>query len=412
MAKRLFREGGDQDSAAAMQGPSFAPPASNDCMDDLFASTYFDEELSNLDLGAIVEARTSPKKDLPSSSSINIAAKSNTSNIVNTTTNNDGLPVKTPVESTKKKRQQTLTLFQTATTKTKRRKSSTGRVSSASVRMNTLTQEYFVKKDNVSEETISNHSTSTSIPTTAGKVINGLITIKVRGKDKSFKAGDVFIPHEKKYREKGFVFTLRNIISGEPHEAYVIAWMKIENAFLGPTEAAAVKECTGSDWVLVKKHHLLPESGRLQLRSLGERLTENLPSETNALLYEQSEDKIAHSFYYETNNASARAPNKPGRPIALDLFAGAGGTSIGLESAGLDVKYKVEMNITASNTLQINFPDSHIFCEDIAKFLESSITRRVSIYPRKGQVAYIHGSPPCQVSTYFAIWFLLHLSSH
>mmetsp|Transcript_29198 Transcript_29198/g.47926 ORF Transcript_29198/g.47926 Transcript_29198/m.47926 type:complete len:413 (-) Transcript_29198:48-1286(-) len=171
--------------------------------------------------------------------------------------------------------------------------------------------------------------------------------------------------------------------------------MRIENAFIGPEEAANVKAHTGSEWVLVKKHENLPNSGRIHLQKLSHRLTENLPNEATSLCYER-EDKITHSFSYECRNPPLHSPNQNERPYALDLFAGAGGTSIGLENANINVKYKVEMNKTASDTLQMNFPDSHVFNEDIAKFLQSCKTQRVKIYPRRGDLTYVHGSPPCQ----------------
>mgnify|MGYP000337580313 CR=1 FL=1 len=88
---------------------------------------------------------------------------------------------------------------------------------------------------------------------------------------------------------------------------------------------------------------------------------------------------------------------KNDRLCALDLFAGAGGISTGLTQAGIDVKYKVDINKTACCTLLINSTaGSHVFCEDIAKFKEGCEIQRASIYPSRGEAGYIHGSPPCQ----------------
>lgn len=211
------------------------------------------------------------------------------------------------------------------------------------------------------------------------------------------KPGDVWLAREKKYREKTFAFTLGKIsIENQNYVAEIAAaWMKLEMAFLGSDEAANVKKCTGKDCVLVKKHELLPEDNKIQLnKQLLERLHHNLPDEAGCLCYEM-DGKINHSFYYETKEPT-QISNLNTRPSAIDLFAGGGGTSIGLKKTGFDVKYKVEMNKTACDTLNMNFPDSHVFCEDIANFLNSCQTQRVGVYPKRSQSDYIHGSPPCQ----------------
>ncbi|KAL7541469.1 hypothetical protein ACHAXR_011751 [Thalassiosira sp. AJA248-18] len=366
-AKRLFNEEDEVDDAKL----SSKPPV-DDCMDDIFASNAFDDELVNI--GARVEAKHSSKKDPP-------GYNSNTNNIdEDLGSEANRLPMKNPAESSDKRQQGTL--FQTVTKKC-RRKSSSGSMSSVP----TLTQHFpSVKREKLKVKVLGGGTNET--PSTARKIISGLVEIRLRGKMTTFKKGDVWLPYDKACREKGFAFTLGDISTvGMHYDAAVIAWMKIEHAFIGREEAARVKACTGSDWVLVKKHDMLPQ--RIQLNRLLHRITDNLPDKATTLCYEQ-EGKIAHSFYYECKTSS-RKQSKNDKPCALDLFAGAGGTSIGLEKAGIDVKYKVEMNKTASYTLQINFPGSHIFSEDIAKFLQSCKTQRVKIYPRRGQVIYIHG---------------------
>ena len=44
-----------------------------------------------------------------------------------------------------------------------------------------------------------------------------------------------------------------------------------------------------------------------------------------------------------------------------------------------------------------SFVSKYIFCEDIAKWIQSCKSMRVHIYPRGDEmIVYIHGSPPCQ----------------
>lgn len=76
------------------------------------------------------------------------------------------------------------------------------------------------------------------------------------------------------------------------------------------------------------------------------------------------------------------------RPIAIDLFSGAGGFSLGVEQAGFDVKLAVEIDPIHCATHQYNFPNTKIVCGSVADF---------STYRFKGQeIDLIFGGPPCQ----------------
>ena len=55
------------------------------------------------------------------------------------------------------------------------------------------------------------------------------------------------------------------------------------------------------------------------------------------------------------------------RPIAIDLFAGCGGMSLGLEAAGFDVAVAVEFDAVHSLVHHFNFPYCQTICRDIAK---------------------------------------------
>lgn len=87
----------------------------------------------------------------------------------------------------------------------------------------------------------------------------------------------------------------------------------------------------------------------------------------------------------------------------IDLFAGAGGLSLGLHNAGLQGLFAIEKNADAFRTLQYNlierrnhfdWPDwlpqtPHDICELVADYKEQLISLR-------GQVDLVAGGPPCQ----------------
>ena len=74
--------------------------------------------------------------------------------------------------------------------------------------------------------------------------------------------------------------------------------------------------------------------------------------------------------------------------IGIDIFAGAGGLSLGAEMAGLKMKYAVECDSHAASSYRRNFRDVTVFCEDI---------RKLSTEPMKSEPVFIiMGGPPCQ----------------
>ena len=86
--------------------------------------------------------------------------------------------------------------------------------------------------------------------------------------------------------------------------------------------------------------------------------------------------------------------NRKKRPIAVDLFAGAGGMTLGFEQAGFDVLASVEIDPVHCATHQFNFPMCSILCQDVAQLRGSEIRKKSAIGQREIDVV-ISGSP-CQ----------------
>ncbi len=82
------------------------------------------------------------------------------------------------------------------------------------------------------------------------------------------------------------------------------------------------------------------------------------------------------------------------RPIAVDLFAGAGGMTLGFEQAGFDVLVSLEIDPIHCATHQYNFPFWTVLCRSITDIKGEDIRRLSAIGDRVIDVVF--GGPPCQ----------------
>ena len=76
--------------------------------------------------------------------------------------------------------------------------------------------------------------------------------------------------------------------------------------------------------------------------------------------------------------------------IGIDLFAGAGGLSVGAKMAGVSVKHAIELNKSAAKTYKYNHPQTEVICEDIR-----TVSPLKMVKPGTS-VFIIMGGPPCQ----------------
>ena len=84
------------------------------------------------------------------------------------------------------------------------------------------------------------------------------------------------------------------------------------------------------------------------------------------------------------------------KPIALDLFCGAGGLSLGFEQAGFNVIGAIDQEDRHVETYRRNFPWTKSVSADLSKASGASLLKQVGGLPVGRELDVIFGGPPCQ----------------
>ena len=78
----------------------------------------------------------------------------------------------------------------------------------------------------------------------------------------------------------------------------------------------------------------------------------------------------------------------------IDLFAGAGGFSLGMKAAGFKVLVAIEIDKGAAQTYRYNHKDTIVMEEDIKQITPRRLLKTAGI--KRGDLEVLFGSPPCQ----------------
>jgi DNA (cytosine-5)-methyltransferase 1 len=81
-------------------------------------------------------------------------------------------------------------------------------------------------------------------------------------------------------------------------------------------------------------------------------------------------------------------------PVALDLFSGCGGLTLGLKQAGFRVIGAVEKNSGAADVYRANHQEICLWESDIREVAAAKMMRELKLAP--GQLDLLAGCPPCQ----------------
>jgi DNA (cytosine-5)-methyltransferase 1 len=82
------------------------------------------------------------------------------------------------------------------------------------------------------------------------------------------------------------------------------------------------------------------------------------------------------------------------RPLAIDLFSGCGGLTLGLRRAGFRVAGAIELDPLAVETYKANHKRTVVWPQDIRKVSARRVMRELKL--RRGQLDLLAGCPPCE----------------
>jgi DNA (cytosine-5)-methyltransferase 1 len=82
------------------------------------------------------------------------------------------------------------------------------------------------------------------------------------------------------------------------------------------------------------------------------------------------------------------------RPVAIDLFCGAGGLSLGLKQAGFQVLAAVDVDPLAIKSFKANHRKTKVILDDLRDVKAAGLRRELGL--ERGELDLLAGCPPCQ----------------
>ena len=106
------------------------------------------------------------------------------------------------------------------------------------------------------------------------------------------------------------------------------------------------------------------------------------------------------AFENQTSASPTKSTRSRGRPkladalLAIDLFAGCGGLTLGLKQAGFRVVGAIEIDELAAETYEMNHPATRVWLKDVRRVGASEMRRELELEP--GRLDLLAACPPCQ----------------
>jgi DNA (cytosine-5)-methyltransferase 1 len=82
------------------------------------------------------------------------------------------------------------------------------------------------------------------------------------------------------------------------------------------------------------------------------------------------------------------------KDVVIDLFSGSGGSALGFQQAGFNIKVAVDVDRDASASFRLNFPNAEVFDSDISYISGTHLLEAAS--EKNGDSVVLIACPPCQ----------------
>lgn len=140
----------------------------------------------------------------------------------------------------------------------------------------------------------------------------------------------------------------------------------------------------------------LPQCGGKSVPNIFERLRPFFTKWRTAQAYNYTQMDFMAVLDHVRNGIQRSVTNltEADRYSMIDLFAGAGGLSEGLEEAGFHSVFASEIVPQYADTYRRNHPNANVVTEDIRNLDAEDIRKKLGL--KKGQLSLIAGGPPCQ----------------